>query len=467
MSKFKTFKAITAIAGLTVIGGGAAFAGMHWDGIKKVAQGPVYSEKELEEEVKTGTTQGTEKGYNDGYTKGFEDGVAYEPPAPEIKTFDVTDYKSIEGCPDIIKNCTYIKEYKLSDSKVFMSVNGTRYGNFIFDKTEKTFYALNGSFDGYKVFWNGANSGYFIAYGESCGTSIINANTHEKTQIETGQSCYFVHEISDSNIILATNTGIYHITLDGGVQYQRIEEFESGNKRLRFINENSIYYIQGLDLMKINLLQFTVTKLHAFSGSASYLNVLYKTDDYALWGGTDVTGLILQDLTTDELSVIDGTANTQNFKFVAALENKVFLGMSRNGYSFYILDLETKTMTTSTCSYDPSVMYEDDFVVIFGNSERMYFTIYNKSTGQIKSISSNYNFKSSFRLNNGYFISTSNEGQGYYIKTEDLTETAFKGGKFENCKKLADNIWQFSTEDETQVGIFNEETVALVTYKFV
>lgn len=468
MSKFKALKTITAIAGLAVIGGGAAFAGTHWDGIKKVAQGPVYTEEEVKDKVETGTSQGTESGYNKGYTKGFEDGVAYEPPKPEIKTIDLTDYKSIENCPDIIKNCNYIKEYKLSNTKYFLSVNGSnyKYGNYIFDKTEKTFKSLAGAFDGYKVFWSNPESDYFITYGSNCGTSVINVNTGEKTQITTSQGPCFVKEISKTNLILALQDGIYHITLDEGVQFQRIEEFGSGLKTLKITTNNSMYYVQSLYLYKINLLQYTVTQINESAFSGSNCNVLYKNDEYALLGGNDFTGVYLIDLKTDEISVVSGTGSTQNFKYIFDYGNKIVLGKTRNDGTIYIFDKTEKTIETSKSAWNSNVVYEDENIIIIGSDTYNGMAVFNKESEEIKNICESYMFKSCFKMENGYFISGTSD-HGYYIKLEDLTITEFAVGKFDNCKKLTNNTWQLSTEDETQVGIFNEETLDLITYKFV
>ena len=71
MSKKIGLKVFGATIGIAAAGGIVGFAATNWDGIQKVAQGPVYTEQELAEQVK-----GNEDVFQKGYDAGLEDGLS-------------------------------------------------------------------------------------------------------------------------------------------------------------------------------------------------------------------------------------------------------------------------------------------------------------------------------------------------------------------------------------------------------
>lgn len=460
MNKFKTFKTITAIAGLTVIGGGAAFAGMHWDGIKKVAQGPVYSEKELEEEVKTGTTQGTEKGYNDGYTKGFEDGVAYEPPEPEIDTVVLPKYSTIDGCPEEIKNSTNILQYRLDNTHILICLQGDdATGVYVFDSETKEFKQLSLEKNSKLLF---ARNSKLIIKSDYHINIFDYSNSNSQTICDSSEYDIPARIVTvGENIILINRFGVRKINVDEMSQTELDCVTSESWYDYRVSSGDYLYYEKNNSLIRLNLIDNTLTTISTdFSSS---FEEFYRTEKFVLFVYNNVGMKIL---TFDNSQLTDvSTAGDYGLEIIKSYEKFIFIKTSSS--NFYILNIEDGSVKNCGRCLKASLTFENDNYLIFSDIG-MGCVIFNKTTKESVNVSSYGQIFKVVEGNNGFLLMErkGSTAQRLLHFNFDSKETqVFYTNDYDTIKKIDEKTWQLTSSiDNSQVSIFDEESKTVIKF---
>lgn len=450
MKKFKILKGVIGVATVAVIGISAAFAGTHWDGIKKIAQGPVYSDAEVEEKVNAGTSQGSESGYSKGYTEGFNDGVEYVPPEPEIETVNIPNYAEIESCPDNLKEETSIKQYRLDDDNVLICQQEVDSSIYVFNSKTQEFKRL--------MFGNQAKLLYKkdkkLLISDTHYVTIIDyENIDTKTTIFKNQNenNFAVVVETDYGVFLSSREGLRKINMEEMTQTEiNTEIFFSFFVKYK----NFIYYKTDNELVKFDTTDNSITTItEEMSDSAV---VIDRVGEYVfLSHSTYSVGAYLLKLDTGEFTVIH---SSYIYKIDKVYNEYVLIGTKNNRAPYAVLNMKDGSVQFSDNDILKSeIVYEDDDIILI--SGYLYCVIFNKSTGVLETVSTSNRVYKVIKSDTNGLILLTNSTDFVFIDEAHSFKKIYTDGVYDTIKKVKENTWQLtSSTDSSLVIIFNEET---------
>lgn len=405
MSKFKTFKTITAIAGLTVIGGGAAFAGMHWDGIKKVAQGPVYTEDEVKE------------GYDEGYNEGLKINVGYteEELQEQIKNAlsNKKEYINFESV-----GAQGIQSYLILDN-----------GNYLF------------TFKGTGGIWK---------------YNIQNKN-FEKL-IDTPESYYNIETINDLIYITGTQTdrtGLYVYNSKTSV-IEKVSE-TGRNWKKRHVSGNGKFIILGNEYTStLFLVDIEKTEIRDVYNEEMILNRFSSTGNGVLIGNNTKDGLWYFSDTTGEMTKIYETGKFAGD--IYSMTNGAVFILENVG----VCDFNTKTNQIEVIDTNTAYTIKQyDDILIFtskysGDNDIGIKAYDGNSLISLDNVGFNW---SACPVSNGYILtSTTSEGIYFYDSETQTKNQIYETGKNFSYFVCEKGVYLSGNMNNYGILYYNEET---------
>lgn len=364
--KNKGLKIAAAVIGFGIIGGAATFTGLHWDGVKKVAQGPVYSQEELKKEneqkyydgynaglqVNVGyTEEEMENAKNESYEQGFYDGKNF---VPEIETIDVINYSQIESCPEELA-ATSLCEKKLENKRLVSA--STTGSTFIFDEINQSFEKIVDQEYNSKVIFNKDNK---VIFQTNSATYLLNLENLKVVKVDNTSASIQLWTSSNGSI-LATYSGLYEIDFND-FTFNKLES-ESGVRNYKCETNNTIYFSQGVaTLKKIDLNTKQITNVSSDFGASS--KILLQNENFAVFENMKI-------LNFADDSIQEGISTGHKFSLVYDIENYAFFSThnTTGNEGLVVLNKTTKEIQKFGTGRYLNKVFEDDASLIFSSTE--------------------------------------------------------------------------------------------------